>query len=117
MSDTIGGRSLLRSAKDLGRVLALARLATREETEQWPNEWAHALRKSFPRDYRQLARRAGAGLRRLLDDADALEEARQAVDHGLLAGFQTTMGELRAVGLQLLADAITPLERRFSRSR
>lgn len=41
-------RGLLRSAKDLGRVIALAHLAGREETETWSAPWLNAAKTCFP---------------------------------------------------------------------
>lgn len=55
----------------------------------------------------------GAGLRALLVDAFVLEEARHAVDVGLLAGYQITTEQLVAIGHQLLADAVEPLAHVF----
>jgi hypothetical protein len=63
MSEPIGGRSLLRSAKDLGRVLALARFAAVEEIQGWSAAWEAALRATFPSEFQALAGRAGDGLR------------------------------------------------------
>jgi hypothetical protein len=111
MSEPIDGRSLLRSAKDLGRVLALARLTARDELAAWASAWKHALERSFPEEHRALARRAGDGLRALLADPDALDEARHTADVGLLHGYQITAEQLAAIGRQLLVDAIEPLER------
>ncbi len=110
MSEPIGDRSLLRSAKDLGRVLALVRLAPRDEVSAWAPAWADALKRSFPDEHRALAMRAGDGLRALLADPEVLDEARHAADVGLLHGYQVTSEQLTAIGRQLLADAIEPLE-------
>lgn len=109
MSEPIGGRTLLRSAKDLGRVLGLAELSGREETEAWPARWAEAMRRSFPSDHAALAARAGTGLRELLEDPDALDQARHALDVGLLAGRSITTDQLHAVGERLFVDALEPL--------
>lgn len=111
MSERIGGRSLLRSAKDLGRVLALARLASRDEVAAWPGDWANALRRSFPAEYKTLSTIAGSGIRALLAAPDVLDEARHAADIGLLSGYQITIEQFQAIGRQLLVDAIEPLER------
>jgi hypothetical protein len=111
MSEPIGGRSLLRSAKDLGRILALSRLASRDDVSLWAEQWASALRRSFPHEYETLSKEAGGGLRALLADPVALEEARHAIDVGLLAGYQITIEQLIAIGRQLLADAVEPLAR------
>lgn len=109
MSEPIGGRTLLRSAKDLGRVVGLAELSGRDETETWPARWAAAMRQSFPVEHASLAARAGAGLRELLDDPGALDQARHALDVGLLAGRGITTDQLRAVGERLFVDALEPL--------
>jgi hypothetical protein len=47
MSTPIGGRLVERYAKDLGRVLALARLASREDVEAWAPRWLFALQECF----------------------------------------------------------------------
>jgi hypothetical protein len=60
-----------------------------------------------------LALSAGAGLRELLDDDDALDQARHAVDVGLLAGKDVTLENLRATGQRLLDDALQPLAERL----
>jgi hypothetical protein len=112
MTGLIGGRKLLRAAKDLGRVLALARLAEREDTEHWAESWDRALRTTYSAEQANaLAKRAGSGLRALLEDDAAFEEAHHAVNDGLLSGIGVTLPQLRLVGAQLLADAIEPLER------
>jgi hypothetical protein len=102
-------RGLLRSAKDLGRVIALARLAGRDETESWPPIWLDALKTCFPSDWRELAGRAGNGLMELLADENALEDARKTTDVGLLRGLDLTAEMLKATGERLLIDVIEPL--------
>ena len=109
MSDAIAGRKLLRSSKDLGRVLALARLSTRQETEAWPDVWHRALLQTFPAEVGALAKQAQFGIVALLDDARALEDARVAVDDGILRGHDVTVHQLKAIGRQLLMDALEPL--------
>ncbi len=103
------GRTILRAAKDLGRVLALAWLAPTDELREWVNLWEPALRERFPSEHRALARRAGEGLRALLADRDALDQAHHSVDTGLLRGHAVDTGRLRAVGEQLLVFALEPL--------
>lgn len=95
MSEAMGGRTLLRSAKDLGRVLALAWLEGREGAEAWAVEWRRRLGAA-------RLRRAGDGLRALLADPAALEEARLTTEVGLLNGLGVTTPMLRAVAEQLL---------------
>jgi hypothetical protein len=102
-------RGLLRSAKDLGRVLALARLAGRDATEAWLDDWKAALRQCFPMAYRVLATQAGQGLRELLADSNILEDARKTTDAGLLNGMDVTVEMLQAIGERLFQDLIDPL--------
>jgi hypothetical protein len=102
-------KGLLRSAKDLGRVIALARLAGRPETEKWPSTWLEALKTCFPNEWKTLALRSGAGLRELLDDEDDLEEARKTTEAGILKGMNVTVERLRDSGERLFLDAIYPL--------
>jgi hypothetical protein len=103
------GRTIMRSAKDLGRVLALAWLAPTDELRQWVDVWRLALRDRFPSDHDALARRAGDGLRALLSDPDALDQARHSVDTGLLRGHGIDAARLRVVGEQVIAFALDPL--------
>jgi len=109
----IGGRTIRRAAKDLGRVLALSFLAGREVVETWPSLWVAALRAEFSDDCSELARRSGDGLRALLQAPDALEEARHAVDIGLLNGRGITVEQLEATGARFIADAVEPLSKLF----
>ena len=48
------GRLHLRRNKDLGRVLAIATLGPADAIESWPDEWAIALQRCFPRRWRSL---------------------------------------------------------------
>jgi hypothetical protein len=102
-------QGLLRSAKDLGRVIGLARLAGREETEAWPKTWLEALKGCFPEEWQELAGRVGEGLRELLEDGNALEDARKTTDVGLLSGMEVSAEMLKASGERLLLDVIEPL--------
>jgi hypothetical protein len=102
-------QGLLRSAKDLGRVIALARLTGRDETEAWQETWLEALKECFSEEWKGLAGRVGDGLRELLGDDDALEDARQSTDVGLLSGMAVDAGMLKASGERLLLDVIDPL--------
>jgi hypothetical protein len=102
---------VLRSAKDLGRVLALARLAGTEETLSWPERWGRAVQAVSPSYEKDLRSTAGNGLRLLLAHEGALEDARHAIDVGLLAGYGVTVDALKAIGERLLVDAIEPFER------
>lgn len=109
MSAPLGGRRILRAAKDLGRVLSLAWLAGREETERWREDWTGGLRGCFPRAWRRLASAAGSGLEEILGDDGLLDEARVTAEVGLLNGRGVSSENLRAVGRRLLDDVIHPL--------
>ena len=115
MSGLIAGRSIKRSNKDLGRVLALARLAEAKEEDslqKWPEVWAAALQSRFPNSWRKLVPQVGAGLRQLLQpqhEAD-LEEAHHACANGLLVSQSPTLKLLGVTGQRLLQDAVEPLE-------
>lgn len=108
MSEPIGGRTLLRSAKDLGRVLALAWLTGAEGIEEWLDPWRDALASRFPDEQEELAAHVGDGLRELLDDENALDQARHANEVGLLRGRGLGVDEHRAVGEQIIAFVLEP---------
>ncbi|MBX3415878.1 MAG: hypothetical protein KF708_24565, partial [Pirellulales bacterium] len=99
----------LRSAKDLGRVIALARLTGREDTECWQDEWRDAIRQCFPLDFASLMATLGSGLEELLEDENAFDEACVTTDVGLLNGMNVSPAMLRATGRRLLEDVILPL--------
>lgn len=117
MSGLIAGRRIKRSNKDLGRVLALARLAeAREEDslQKWPDVWAGALESRFPKSWHGLVSRIGSGLRQLLrpDHEADLEEACHTCVNGLLVSQSPTPKLLEVTGQRLIQDAIEPLEKR-----
>lgn len=100
---------VLRSAKDLGRVIALARLESREGTEAWQDPWLRAIKECFPENWKKLIVGLGSGLEELLGDVNALEEARKTTDIGLLSGMSVSTDMLRATGERLLQDVVIPL--------
>jgi hypothetical protein len=94
-------------------VLAIARLSIGQDEDalsQWPAQWQEALQSRFPTDWRDLARGAGAGLSKLLDNPNDLDEARHTCEFGLLASQPPNADQLRIVGQRLMADAIRPFE-------
>jgi hypothetical protein len=113
IGEPLGGRAVRRAAKDLGRVLALARLAGRSETERWAEMWELALRVTYGGEAPVLAARSGAGLRELLQDPGFLDDAYHSVTIGLLSGLGVTKENFAMIGAQLLQDAIDPLEMAF----
>ncbi|MHC4956385.1 MAG: hypothetical protein ACYTGZ_21295 [Planctomycetota bacterium] len=110
MSMAIGGREILRSAKDLGRVLALAHLASRDEVEAWLDAWHDGITTCFPDDWRALAQGAGTGLRELLTQNAFVDEALHTCEVGILRGRGVTLDNLRATGDRILIDLIEPFE-------
>ena len=104
-----GGFGPRRSNKDLGRVLTIARLAGRDAVAGWPAVWVMALRAIYPARWRELAARAGKGIRALLASEGDLREALDVSSVGLLAHVATTLDEFRVVAERLLVDAVEPL--------
>ncbi len=109
MSSLIDHREIRRSNKDLGRVLAIARLSG-DEVQQWPQMWKRALQETFPSYWQSLASETGAGLRALLGSEEDLEQAAWANNTGLLASEPASPEELKFTALRLLQDAIEPFE-------
>jgi hypothetical protein len=110
MSGLFNGRAIKRSNKDLGRVLAIAILANLNDYRPWAEEWKNALTHCFPNEWRELAKRIGAGLSALMQSEDDLEEARHTCVYGLLASQPPTKEAMIAAGERLLGDAIETLE-------
>ncbi len=103
-------RGLLRAAKDMGRIIALAFLTGRDDTETWVPLWTDAIEKSFPQEIQSLAATFGDGLRELIQDQDALNDAHKTTDVGLLSGMNVTPANLKATGARLLADVVEPVQ-------
>ena len=106
-SGTMSG--LLRSAKDLGRVIALAHLAGRDETENWVAPWISAIETCFPKSKARLISTLGDGLREMIGDPAALEDAHKTTDIGLLSGMNVTPQNLTVTAERLIVDVIEPV--------
>lgn len=111
----IPGTEEKRSNKDLGRVLALAWLASareRDALEEWHPRWLAALQSRFRTEWAELALRAGDGLRLLLEDNHKLDfdEATRLSNLSLLKGLDLGATHLRATARRVLGDALRPLE-------
>ncbi len=114
MSGLFAGRRIKRSNKDMGRVLAIARLSEKKKEDvmlKWPVIWEKALRDRFPDDWRELAQRTGSGLRKILASEPDLDEALHTCEFGLLSSDPPTLEELQLSGRRLLKDAVEPLEK------
>jgi hypothetical protein len=104
------GRPHLRRNKDLGRVLAIAALSPAGAIESWPDVWAVALQRCFPKRWREFAASAGDGLRKLLASTEDLQEAAVICGAGLMSRRPPLAAELRVIGQRVLAFAVEPLE-------
>ena len=110
MDALVEGRRIKRSNKDLGRVVAIARLSDPDAPRDWPRTWSEALRACHAEAWRALAGRAGNGLRALLRSEADLEEACLTCNLGLLADHPVTPEQLRRVAERVILDAVEPLE-------
>lgn len=104
------GRPQKRRNKDLGRVLAITFLSPADAMEEWPAPWERALRARFPNRWQEIARDAGAGLRRLLESEEDLQEATDLCAIGLLSRRPPRADQLKVVGERLLRFAVDPIE-------
>lgn len=106
-----GTKGGLRSAKDLGRAIAIARLTPTSELEEWPASWLPALKECFPKTWSTLAANVEAGLNDLLSKPNAMEDAATFTGTlGLLGGQDASPDRLRAIAEQLLAFAVKPFQ-------
>jgi hypothetical protein len=104
-------RGVLRSAKDLGRVMALARLEGRAGTEAWREHWLRAIQECFPTSWKELLINVGSGLEELLSDDNSMKDACKTTDIGLLNGMSVSVDMLLATGDRLIQDVIIPLRK------
>lgn len=109
--DIIEGTAEKRSNKDLGRVLAIARLSPDAAVESWSESWGHAVQTCFPHRWQPLAAPAGDGIRALLDSPKDLQQTAEIANRGLLHLHPVTAEELGATARRLLTFAIEDFER------
>ncbi len=122
MSAPIAGREIKRSNKDLGRVLAIAHLATIRDEDAllgWPEKWLRGLNTLLPEDIIKEKTNFGSGIRQLLGKRNEqdLDEALHTCVYGLLAKFPLTLDQLRVAGERLLIDAVEPVERELKQEQ
>lgn len=116
MSGLIAGRRIRRSSKDLGRVLALAFLAEREDEDaigSWPEAWATALSTTFPDDCGPWLATVGSGLGQMLqpEHSEDLEEAHHTCITGLLARHRLSLEAFESLGRRVMGELIEPARR------
>lgn len=113
MSGLIAGRRIRRSSKDLGRVLALAFLAEREDEDaigSWPEAWAAALSTTFPDDCGPWLATIGNGLEQMLqpEHSEDFEEAHHTCITGLLARHPLSLEAFESLGRRVMGELIEP---------
>jgi len=99
-----------RSNKDLGRVLAIARLSPLESIEKWAAAWLEAMRAVMPDEAEAARGRIGDGLRALLASPADMEQAVETCNNSLLAGQKATAEELAATAARVLGMAVAGVE-------
>ena len=120
MSVPIAGRVIKRSNKDLGRVLAIAHLASIRDEDalfNWPEKWLRSLNSLLPKDIRREKANFGSGIREILNEKNEqdLDEALHTCVYGLLAKFPLKLDQLKVAGERLLVDAIEPVEQELGK--
>ena len=108
--DLIEGTNDKRSNKDLGRVLAIARLSADEAVDAWPPLWHAALQNCFPHRWRDLAAHSGDGIRALLASPQDLQQAADICSRGLLHFQPVNAEQLSATARRLLMFAVQELK-------
>ena len=109
MDALVEGRAIKRSNKDLGRVLAIARLSGDDQTAEWPQAWEEALVALYESRWVDLALGSGSGLRSLLGSGPDLDEAVITNNTGLLSSDPVSREQLRLTGERLIHDVVEPL--------
>lgn len=107
MGQLFSGRQIKRSNKDLGRVVAIAYLAERQDEDaldQWPNRWQEAFIALAPEHTAKLAT-APAGLQALLASPRDLEQALHTVNYGLLSASPLSADQF-VIALRRLLQAL-----------
>jgi hypothetical protein len=119
MAMEVAGRRMLRSSKDLGRVLALAYLAELDDQDgtagisAWPGLWYGSLNSRYPEMLQQVVASCGDGLVRLRSGPNQIEDAYHSAIHGLLAGISPRPGlaEFTALIALVLSGAVGRMQR------
>lgn len=104
--DLTSDKKTKRSNKDLGRVLAIARLTPSRLWELWPQVWSDCLLYCFPDRVRTLTASLGNGLREMLDSPSDLRQAFETCTIGLLSGRNLSTEQLKDTGNRLIGIVI-----------
>lgn len=115
--EIMSGTAWKRANKDLGRVLALAYLAVAQDRkkegtdfDEWAQRMWRALNEKFPGQAQELAKRAGNGIRMLLNSPADLDQALTICNLGLLASLDIDQNAFAATGRRMIVEVIEPLE-------
>ncbi|MCJ7526357.1 MAG: hypothetical protein MUP71_14225, partial [Candidatus Aminicenantes bacterium] len=100
--DLIKDTKIKRSNKDLGRVLAIARLSPSSLWEHWPQEWSDCLHNCFPDRMQELVATLGNGISEMLASPLDLQQAFETCTTGLLAGRNISVEQLKDTGNRLM---------------
>lgn len=111
-TQTMSGSEIRRSAKDLGRILAIAFLAGQADTKDWGEDWRKAIEDTFPSIRSELFRSLGSGLRELLDSTPDLKDASTLNAQGLLSGKNVSQEATNALGERLWHDVVLSLRQK-----
>lgn len=109
MSQYFSSRKIKRSNKDLGRVVALAFLADRQDEnalEAWRGRWQEALDEMAADHAAQHLAAAPRGLHALLASPPDIEQALHTVNNGLLSGTPITADQF-VIALRRLLQAVS----------
>lgn len=109
MGQPFANRQIKRANKDLGRVVALAYLADRQDEdalERWQPRWHEALNEMASEHAQRLTAAAPAGLYALLASAPDMEQALHTVNFGLLSATPLSSSQF-VIALRRLVQALT----------
>ena len=108
MGQLFADRKIKRANKDLGRVVALAFLADRQDEnalEAWKSRWQQALKDMAPHHAEQLLAAAPSGLQALLISPSDIEQALHTVNNGLLSATPITADQF-VIAMRRLLQAV-----------
>jgi len=108
--DLTSDKKTKRSNKDLGRVLAIARLTPSRLWEPWPQVWSDCLQQCFPNRWHELVSTLGDGLREMLNSPSDLRQAVENCTTGLLSGRNISAEQLKETGERLIVFVVEEVQ-------